>query len=130
MPEKPAALTGESITISYLADARAGHGRFSITNPGVTPLTASVRSVSFRAARRSLSLQEIGALDLETDQSLDPGGFTVGPGSTLRFLLSFPPIPYDPSWGGSAKLELRLAIDHTELTAESTLQFVRRIPLE
>ncbi len=128
MTDPVATLTGEPVTIQYVADPRAGHGQFVLANPGSTPISAEVDALWFQAGegRRPLPVASIFAP--EDNRSLDPHTLRVEPGATLRFWVGFPAIAYEPPFGEAAAVGLRLRLGDTVLEARSPLQFLRRWP--
>ncbi len=121
-------LTGETVIVSYVSDPSLGYGRFRLENKGSRQLTAAVESAWLELGERQQPLGSLTVFDVDHDRNLDPNGFDLAPGASLTFLLSFPTVPYQPPFGESTAVGLRLSADHTELQALSPIRFERRIP--
>jgi len=121
-------LTGETVTITYTADPKAGHGQFLLANPGSTAVSASVDSVWFEAGTQKQALSGISIFDPDHNQTLDAHDLRVPAGATLRFWVGFPPIAHEPAFGESTAVGLVLRIGGEVLEARSPLQYVRRWP--
>jgi hypothetical protein len=122
-------LIGETVTVSYVADPSIGRGQFRLENAQTAPITASVVSAWLELGDNQRPLTGISVFDLDHDQALDPDHFEVGAESTLRFLMGFPVVAYEPRFGEATAVGLRLNVDGTELTARSLIEFIRRLPL-
>lgn len=120
-------LIGETVTVNYVADPSVGYGRFRLENREAVVATAAVESVWLELGERRHLLTDITVFDLDQEQTVNPAGFEVGAGATLVFLVGFPRIAYEPPFGESVAVGLRLCVNGTELGAKSSIQLVRRI---
>lgn len=121
-------LTGETVTVSYVADPSMGHGQFRLENQGAVAVTAAVESASLEFGGHQQPLSGITVFDLDQDQMVDPDSFKVDAGKTMRFLVGFPVVAHEPRFGESIAVGLRLTVNGAELTALSPIKFVRRFP--
>ena len=121
-------LIGETVTVSYVADPSMGYGRFRLENCGTVAVTAVVESVWLELGEHRQPLTDITVFDLEQEQMVNPAGFKVDAEATLSFLVGFPRIAYEPRFGESVAVGLRLRVNDAALQAKSPIQFVRRIP--
>jgi len=129
-PHSALQLVGETVTISYVADPSVGHGEFRLENSGDVAVTAAVESAWLELGARRQPLADVTVFDLDQDQMVNPKSFKVDAKTTLKFLVGFPRVTYEPRFGESSALGLRLNINGTELQALSPLKFVRRIPYD
>ena len=121
-------LTGEAVTVSYVADPSVGHGKFRLENRGAVAVTVAVESAWLELGEHLQSLERISVFDLDEDRSLGSESFRVEAGTTVTFLLGFPKIAYEPRFGESTTVGLRLSVSGAEIQALSPLRFIRRIP--
>ncbi len=126
-PSKPQ-LIGEAVTVSYVADPSMGHGQFRLENHGDIAVIATVESAWLELGERRLSLDRISVFDLDKDRMVNPDSFEVGAKATMKFLIGFPAISYEPPFGESSAVGLRIRVNGNELKALSPIKFVRRIP--
>ncbi len=119
---------GETITVSYTADPRVGHGQFRLENQSGTDALAAVEEawVELGAERRPLS--GVSVFVRELGHTVDARGFTVRARTTVTLLVGFPAIIHEPRFGESVAVGLRLRLDGRELQAVAPIQFERRIP--
>ena len=132
-PGAPAAqprvsLTGAAVDISYVADPAIGHGEFRLSNAGDAPIFAAVTVAWLELGDQRKPLHQLTVFDLAQEHMVNPQHFQVGPKATLGFLLGFPSMPYEPRFGESAAVGVKLTANGTEVTATSPLKFVRRMP--
>lgn len=120
-------LIGEAVTVSYVADPSVGHGRFRLENHESVAVTAAVESAWLELGALRQPLAGITVFDLDQDRMVDPAGFTVDAKATLTFLVGFPRVVYEPRFGESSAVGLRLTVNGTGQQALSPLVFVRRI---
>jgi hypothetical protein len=132
-PGAPAAqqrvsLTGETVNISYVSDPAIGHGEFRLNNAGDTPIVAAVSAAWLELGDQHKPLAQFTVFDLAQEHMVDPHHVEVGPKTSLGFLLGFPSMSYEPRFGESAAVGVKLTANGTEVTAMSPLKFIRRIP--
>lgn len=120
-------LIGEIVTISYVADPWVSRGQFRLENHGTTPISATVEAVWLKSEEPQ-PLTEISIFNLDQEQTIDPESFTVPAGAAMTFLVGFPRIAYEPHFGETVAVGLRLSVDGIEQQALSPIEFVRRIP--
>lgn len=121
-------LIGETVTVNYVANPSAGHGQFRLENRGTFAVTAAVELAWLEFGGRRKSLVGITVFDLEQERMVNPNTFKVGAEVTMMFLVGFPKIDYEPRFGESTTVGLRLRVNGTEIQALSPIKFVRRIP--
>lgn len=121
-------LFGETVTISYVADPSVGHGEFRLENNGDVTVTAAVESAWLELGAHRQSLADVTVFDLELDLMVNPRDFKIAPKATLKFLVGFPRVTYEPRFGEASALGLRLSVNGSQLQALSPFKFVRRIP--
>lgn len=121
-------LTGETVTVSYVTDPSISRGQFRLRNPWSVALTARVNSAWLEIGSRHQTLVGITVFDLDQEQMVSPGGFKVDAATTVTFILGFPRIAYEPRFGESSVVGLRLDVNGVELQALSPIVFERRIP--
>ena len=119
-------LIGEAITISYSVEPSIGHGQFRLENPQAIPVNATVISVWLEVGEEHQPVSQSSVFDIDHDQALDPEHFEVA--GTLRFLVGFPAVAYQPRPNQSVAVGLSLNVNGTELTARAPINFVRRLP--
>lgn len=120
-------LIGEKVTVSYVADPILGYGQFRLENKGAS-VTGAVTEAWLELGGERLSLSDITLYDRPLGKMVDPRNFEVGAGETVTFFLGFPQRVYEPRFGESTSVGLRLSVNGTELQALSPIEFVRRIP--
>ena len=123
-------LGGETVTVSYIADPSVGHGQFRLENYGTAAVMASVTSAWLELGTHRQPLPAITVYNLDHEQTLDPESFRVDAGATMRFLIGFPEFAYEPHFGESTAVGLRLKVHGAEIQALSPVKFVRRHPRE
>ena len=121
-------LIGETVTVSYVADPSIGHGQFLLENYEAYAVTASVESAWLELGTQRHPLTGISVYDLDREQAVNPKSFNVGAGVTMKFLVGFPKLAYDPRFGEFTAVNLRLNVNDAELQALSPIVFERRIP--
>jgi hypothetical protein len=121
-------LIGETVTVSYVADPSVGHGQFRLENRGVVTVTAALESARLQLGAHRQPLVGITVYDLDQEQMVNPESFKVDVGTTMRFLVGFPKVAYEPRFGESTAVELLLKVDGATLQALSPIKFVRRVP--
>ena len=121
-------LTGQPVEISYVADPVIGHGQFRLENHRAQAVTASVQSAWLQLGPRQQALTQVTVYVLGEEQMVDPQDFKVEAQSALDFLLGFPAVAYEPPFGESVAVGLRLQVNGAELEALSPITFVRRLP--
>lgn len=121
-------LTGETVTINYVANPSVGHGQFHLENHGTVAVKAAVESAWLKLGEHRHPLIDITVFDLGQDQMLNLESFKVDAKATLSFLLGFPKVAHEPRFGESSAVGLRLRVDGAELQALSPIKFVRRFP--
>jgi len=121
-------LIGEVVTVSYVADPSLGHGKFRIENHGATTVTAMVESAWLDLAGARQPLASVSVYDLNLERMVNPKGFKVDGGATMKFLVGFPKLVYEPRFGETTAIGLRVIADHQTLEATSPVVFERRIP--
>ena len=121
-------LIGEAVTVSYVADPSVGHGQFRLENHGDVAMMAVVKLAWLELGGRQQPLAGVTVFDLDQDQMMNPENFKVGVEATVTFLLGFSKVAYEPHFGESAAVGLRLRVNGTEIQALSPIKFVRRIP--
>src|SRR4051812_46008350 len=94
-------LIGETVEVSYVADPTIGHGEFRLENHGQNQAHALVVSVWLHLGDRREELDSFTAYDLDQEQAIDPQNITIAANATLRFLVGFPAIVYEPAFGES-----------------------------
>lgn len=122
-------LIGETVNVSYVANPSVGHGEFRLHNSGANAVTAAVHSVWLELGGRHKPIADVTVFDLDHDQTLNPTGFTVEAGVTMRFLAGFPVVAHEPRFGEKTAVGLQLKVNGAVLQAVSPVVFVRRIPL-
>ena len=127
-PRQQISLTGETVDISYVSDPQIGHGEFRLNNPGDSQVVAAIASAWLELGDQRKPLPRFTVFDLAQEHMVDPQHVQVGPKTTLGFLLGFPSMSYEPRFGESAAVGVKLTANGTEVTATSPLKFVRRIP--
>lgn len=123
-----AELIGEDVTVSYVADPVIGHGIFRLKNHMPTAMTVTVQSAWLALGEHRRPLSEIHVFDVALEKAIDPCCLRVDAGGTIRFLLGFPSLVYEPRFGESVFVELQLSVDDSRLQARSPISFVRRVP--
>lgn len=121
-------LIGETVTVSYVADPSVGHGQFRLENRGVVAVMAAVESAWLELGAYRQPLASFTVFDLAQEQMVNPQSFTVDAGATMTFLLGFPRVAYEPRFGESTAVGIRLRANSVELQALSAIVFERRIP--
>jgi hypothetical protein len=121
-------LIGETVTINYVADPSMGHGRFRLENHEAVAVTAAVESAWLELGGHRQPLAGITVFDLGQDQMVDPTHLKVDANATLTFLVGFPTVAYEPRFGESCNVGLRISVNGAEQQALSPVSFVRRIP--
>ena len=121
-------LTGETVTVSYVADPSLGYGRFRLENSGGAAVNAAVKEVWLEMDGQRQPLSGTTVFDRGIEQMVDPHGFDIDAGATLEFLVGFPRRAYAPRFGESTYVGLALSVDGEALQARSEIRFVRRIP--
>ncbi|MCM1565354.1 MAG: hypothetical protein NC238_05295 [Dehalobacter sp.] len=130
MHESVPQLIGEKVTISYVVDPSVSYGKFRLENHTTGTVTASVKSVWLKLDEQQEPLSNITVFDLDKDRMVNPKSFTVDAYAIMNFLVGFPRIAYEPFFGESAAVCLRLSLNGTELKALSPIEFVRRLLYE
>ncbi len=120
-------LMGEPVTISYVADPGLSRGQFRLENHGTAAITAKVEAVWLEREGQQ-PLTEITIFNLEQEQTVSPENLTVQAGTAMTFLVGFPRIAYEPDFGETVAVGLRLSINGVELQALSPVEFIRRVP--
>lgn len=121
-------LAGETVEISYVADPVIGHGQFRLENGGMNAVSATVESAWLTLGARQQPLTEVSVYVTGEEQTVDSQNFEVKAQAILNFLLGFPAVAYEPVFGESVAVGLRLQADGMELEAFSPITFVRRLP--
>lgn len=121
-------LIGETVTVSYIADPSVGHGHFRLENHGTTAVMAAVKSVWLEIGIHRQPLSGFTVYNLDQEQMVNPERFKIDAGSTIRLLIGFPKITYEPGFGESTGVGVRLSVNGAELQALSSIVFERRIP--
>ena len=121
-------LTGETVTLNYLADPSLGHGQFRLENRGESSVSASVQSAWLEFGERRQPLEGITVYDLDQEQMVDPQNFKIEAKATLRFLVGFPAVAHEPAFGESTAVGVRMRVDGAEVEAQSPIKFIRRVP--
>ncbi len=121
-------LVGETVEISYVTDPVIGHGQFRLENRGLNAVSAAVESAWLTLGARRQSLTEVSVYVTGEEQTVDSQNFEVKAQEALNFLLGFPAVAYNPAFGESVAVGLRLQADGVELEAFSPITFVRRLP--
>ena len=129
-PDPAPTLAGTTVTLPYVADPLVGYGEFVLANPGPEAITAAVESLWFESSDQRRSLSPASLFAPEERRALDAHALSVEPGAVLTFQAGFPPFPYEPPFGASAAVGIRLRVGNAALEARSPLQFVRRWPQE
>lgn len=114
--------------MDYFDDLSVGHGRFRLENDRAVPLTATVKSAWLEIGEHRQPLPSVTMFNLDKDEPMDPRSFEVAKNATLSFLLGFPSISYEPRFGESIAVGLRLSVNSDELRALSPLRIIRWIP--
>ena len=122
-------LIGETVTISYVANPSIGYGQFRLENHGTTRVMASVQSVWLELGEHQHLLSAIKVFDLNQDQMVSPEGFEVDGSEKLTFMVGFPKVDHNPTFGESIAVELQLNVNGDKIQAKSPIKFERRIPL-
>lgn len=125
---KKLSLVGETVIINYVSDPFIGNGKFHIENFTTNPVSARVDSAWSKIGDYEKILTDITVFNLDTLQAVDSQSFVINPGTTMKFLLGFPVIQYDPHFGETGFVGLRLIVNGYKIEAESPIQFVRRFP--
>src|SRR5712691_4238223 len=120
-------LIGSTVVVNYVADPSFGHGQFRLENRGVVAVTAAVAAGWLELGDRQEPLARVTVFDLDQDRMVDPSSFSVEAGATMSFLLGFPERVYEPRFGESVAVGLRLGANGVELQARSRIEYVRRI---
>ncbi|MBW4528045.1 MAG: hypothetical protein KME18_23165 [Phormidium tanganyikae FI6-MK23] len=120
-------LIGETVTISYVADPGISRGQFRLENHGTTAISAKVEAVWLEREEQE-PLTEISIFDLAQEQTVSSEHLVVQAGAAMTFLAGFPRIAYEPQFGETVAVGLRLIVDGVALEALSPIEFVRRIP--
>lgn len=121
-------LIGETVTVSYVADPAVGYGQFRLKNHGTVDVIAAVQSVWLEIGEQRQTFAEVTVFDLEQDQMVNPQAFTVHASKELAFMVGFPRVNYEPSFGELSGVGLQLKVNDDELQALSPIRFERRIP--
>lgn len=121
-------LIGETVIVSYVADPSVGHGQFRLENRGAVAVVAAVESAWLEFGAHRQPLAEVTVFDLDQEQTVNPGGFKVEARATVTFMLGFPKVAYEPRFGESSAVGVRLSVNGAELQALSPIVFQRRIP--
>ena len=124
-----AELTGETVTVSYLADPVVGHGLFLLENHGAAAITVSVQSAWLEIGGHQQPLAGISVFDLDKEESVNHEEFRVSAGASFRFMLGFPKVAFAPRFGEAVVVGLRVNANGNQLQALSPIRFERRIPL-
>ena len=125
-------LTGEVVEISYIADPEVGYGRFIFSNSGSSAVTVSIESAWLETGTGRQPIASIKVFDpaqeMDGEQPRDPHRLQVTPGATRKFGIGFGSIAYEPSFGESVAVGLRVRSGKIMLEARSPLRFIRRWP--
>ena len=121
-------LIGETVTVSYVADPSVGHGRFRLENHEAVAVTAAVESAWLELGGHRQPLAGITVFDLDQDRMVNPASFRIDAEATVTFMLGFPKVAYEPRFGESSAVGLRLSVNGAELQALSPIVFEPRIP--
>ena len=121
-------LIGETVTVSYIVDPSVGHGQFRLENYGTAAVMAAIESAWLELGAHRQPLSGITVYNLDHEQMVNPESFKVDAGATMRFLVGFPEVVYEPRFGESTGVGLRLSADGVDLQALSPVVFVRRHP--
>jgi hypothetical protein len=123
-------LIGETVTVSYIVDPSVGHGQFRLENHGTVAVMAVIESVWLELGAQRRPLSGITVYNLDHEQTVNTERFNVDAGASMRFLVGFPVVAYEPRFGESTAVGLRLSVDGAEFQALSPVEFVRRHPRE
>ncbi|MBI2930808.1 MAG: hypothetical protein HYY16_04085 [Planctomycetes bacterium] len=121
-------LIGEAVTVSYVADPSVGYGQFRLENDEDVPAMAAVESAWLEFDDQRKPLAGVTVFDRAQEKMVNPDRFEVGAKATLSLMVGFPPTTYEPHFGESSAVGLRVRVDGVVLQALSSLKFVRRIP--
>jgi len=114
-------LIGESIKVSYVSGPLGKSWTESdLLNPGTINLTAKVNSVWLEIEGQRQILDDITVFDLNEERIVNPEDFKVDATTTIRFILGFPRILYEPRFGESVAVGLGLSVNDVELQALSS----------
>jgi hypothetical protein len=119
-------LSGETVTISYIADPAVGHGQFLIDNQSNKSINAKVEEIWLDLGNSQQPLQPVTIYDMSQEKALNPKDFSILPKAVLNFLVGFPQVMHEPHFGETCSVFLKLVINGTELTARSPIRFERR----
>lgn len=127
-------LHGETVTLDYIANPRASHGRFLMTNGGDADAVATLEAawLETSAGRRDLSGVQVfdPSLPQKDDRPPDHRTVRIEAGASRSFDVSFDGVSYEPAFGETVAVGIRMRIGEQVLEAKSPLQYVRRWPLE
>lgn len=121
-------LIGETVNVNYIADPSVGYGRFRLENHGAIAVTAAVKSAWWEIEGHRRPLTSITVFDLNQDKMVDPQSFKVDAEATMTFLVGFPRVALEPSFGESIAVGLQLNVNGAEMQALSPIELVRRFP--
>lgn len=128
-------LSGETVTIAYVADPRVSHGRFLIANAdaGAGDAIATLEAAWLETGdgRRELSGVQLfdPSLPQKDDRPPDQRSVRIDAGASRAFEVSFDAVSYEPPFGELVAVGVRMRIGELVLEAKSPLQYVRRWPL-
>lgn len=129
----PITLSGEIVTIDYLADPSADQGRFVIVNAGAADLVLTLAAAWLETGDGRRQLSGIELFDPATQQSgerpPDNQTLRIEAGAARQFGVSFAPVSYEPRFGETVAVGARIRVGGQVLEAKSPLKYVRRWPL-
>ncbi len=118
-------LSGDVVTVGSAASRHVNTGKFRLENRESRAVRAAVNVAwaEFCGGQQVLASNPT-LRDLTQDQPLDPESFTISPGTTLPFAISFAEMAYEPSLGECTAVGLRLYVEGTLLEALSPIEFL------
>lgn len=101
-------LTGETVTISYVANPAMARGQYKLTNSGDNAVEISVHAVWVELGGRRQALNDFSVYDRKLEQTLNPQKFTLDAKSTMNFFIGFPKFSYEHTLAKKAQWDLPL----------------------